>query len=130
MLAAWRLSAAARGAARLTILAILLQTSLAAPFPLRMAEKAAWQLSMPTGEALRRAAPAGGRDDPGPFTPHHRHVGCLLCQGGLGPLLAGPASALAADRPIRPRLSATRAVALPPRPLAHSYPSRAPPTFA
>jgi hypothetical protein len=120
--------AIARDVARLLIIAILLQTWLAAPAALRMA--AAMAPDETAAGALCRAAAAGSVDDDkqgSAPSPAHRHDGCSLCIGGIGPFLAEPARGLAAtDTPSSPTPTA-RDTGRAPHPLAHAYASRAPP---
>ena len=118
---------AAAPAAWLVAAAIALQGTLGLALGLRMA---ADPLDLAVVELCTDSGAAPGDPADRPAAPAHDHGQCLICQGGLGPLLAAAAPAALvpgpALRPSEPTLD--EAPAPPAPPLA--YASRAPPPVA
>ena len=102
------------------VLAVLAQLWFVAPLALAMSSAAA-----------SARAPCHTDDERGvPASPaSHNHAQCLLCTGGVGPLLATPALTFLADP--APRQIEEPAPAAAPREAvaAHFYRSRAPPSL-
>jgi hypothetical protein len=121
-----------RTGAWIVALAILLQIWVGVPLAMRMTHGA----TAPHGDTITICTAEGsvqvpaGEPDSGTLPAHYDHQNCLLCQGGIGPLLVAAACLLAALPAVGQMIAPALPALLTAQDDTASYQSRAPPVGA